>query len=211
MKRNGSVWGWVLVLVALLFLLFLSNFVYPSSHNSIVPFVANTNIDWSEEFNDKCKVFFQVPPKDESSYDRANRVYYWMLREGDTGRLIFDHNVRVIYDSPDALGSGYIHGAVDVYCSENEKLLNTDQLLVSLKSSLNDSNPGITNVIKTQKKIRMWDRDVYVINLSEEFGDFDRYMFATSRRLYLIEKISMSDENQVKETTEAIFEKLKFD
>jgi len=178
--------------------------------------------DWSYKDSGECGVKFAIPPKTEPYYipydpNRQPSVTkdeesgrYWQFREGVNSLFQFTNLATAIFAS-DTEASGYISGAVNVYCAENSDKYDSKQLLNQLNFFLAEGQGSVIK-IKTFNGITKWNLEAYEITFEGGMFNSDQkyYLLASPTNWYLITKISKSSSKFVQDTTNKIFDNLLF-
>jgi len=198
-------------------------YLQPSPSPIVTPSSLSTNtlpIGWSYK-SGTCDVKFPIPPKEKPYYQPydPNRTpsvtedegsgRYWQFRVGANSLFQFT-NLETAMFANDEEASGYISGAVNVYCVENNDKYDSKQLLNQLNFFLVEGQGKIK--IKSANKTTKWNAETY--ELSFEGGMFNSdqkyYLLATPSNWYLITTVSMSNTKLVQDTAQKIFDNLLF-
>lgn len=188
-----------------------SSFPTPESTNNIPG-------NWTTKKSTLCNVSLPRPPKEApyitlgSLNENMDGGAFWQFSENDKySDDMFTYSVSVFYENPEALGSGYVAGSVQITCSQNKDGLTTDTLLAAYEKKFTD---GVYQgfKIKSKKEVNKWGKRVWEIKHTG--GMFDEnnptYYFATPNHIYSVNRVALSQNNFVKETTEKIFNNLQF-
>lgn len=190
------------------------SFVYQPKNNTSVP------IDWELNKSQTCGISLFTPPAEEpyiiprdpntlpSARDEEGN--YWIYEEFDAELFMFRHLVRAIFKNPEALGSGYVSSAVEIFCANNESGYTTDSLMKKLETDLDD-NFSIVQIKETIDDTR-WELPVKIVRFQGGmFGNEQYYLFATQTHIYLIRAYGMSSNIDVTSVRDQIFFNLGFE
>lgn len=200
------------------------NPINTNSANAGLPPSENKNVnipeDWTVYKSSVCYVDIPLPPQKEPYIVPDNPETtpgvndeggYWKLQEySNQSGIVFVDGVTAVFGNPDAPGSGYVAGIVQVRCAENESNITTDTLLQRYVEYFKSDTQGLT--LKKKGNTVMWGKNVEVLTVEGgmyEEGN-EEYLFATDTHIYLISKRSMSTNELIRETTDKIFENLVF-
>lgn len=192
----------------------LSTFKFsPTNNSSSVP------SDWTSQTSIACNVIFSIPPKKAPYYtpddpttspDTAEDGAFWQFQE-NKGEDLFKNASRVTFLHPKVMGSGYVPGMVSANCSSNDGNYTSESLLQKYRSNFENGTYTGLEIINV-KNVSLWGKKVYAVYIKGGMSDElnPGYLFATEKHIYLVNKIAMSSSSFVKETTEIIFNSLRF-
>lgn len=232
MRRKGFVLLPIIVIIALVgalgYFIYQNTQLQKSSGDLLKPsptadLAANLPLDWTYKQSSICNVKFPLPPKKVpyySPYDPNRQPSvtsdessgrFWQFEEYEASMFLFKTTSRMLYRTPEE-ASGYMSGDVEVICTPNTAGYTTQTLMAKLESDLSGGSNSDESVgIKSKRSGTMWGQSVMIIKFQGGmFDNSDHYIFATNKNLYLVRKISQSQSQIVKETTDKIFESLQF-
>ena len=177
---------------------------------------SNSMSGWISKKSAYCNVTFTYPT-DKAPYfeyiggDSSNpqNKRFWQLREAmgaSDGHKVFKSNSSLMYVA-DIEASGYIAGMVGVQCAANAGY--TLDNAPDIYASGFGADAGIK--VKSKRITKMWGRDVATAKFEGGmFSDNEIYFVVTDKNIYKIDKRSDSDKELVRNTTDQIFNNLKF-
>jgi hypothetical protein len=200
----------------------------PAPNLAVTPISESTDqniglpLNWITKTSAMCNVDFPLPPKEEPYYhpldpnktpsltDDVGSGRYWQFEERENSMFQFTHVATARYANDSEL-SGYISGAVQVFCAKNTDSYDSKQALNQLNFFLAEGQGSVVKIISSNKTTQ-WNKEVY--ELTFEGGMFDsnqkHYLFTTSSNWYLVTKIIKTQTETIKDTTNQIFNNLKF-
>lgn len=191
------------------------------AENTPIP-TNNIPADWSMQTSVACNVDFPVPPKTAPYYipDKPNKSadliddngYFWIMENTQNTEDKLLPNVSLVtYRNPNTGGSGYIAGLVLVNCGTNYNNY-TSQQFVDVYVKRFSKYPDSAIRVTKKETINLWGNSVFAITIEGGMSNPKEptYILATDKHLYVVQKTSMSQNNQVKETTATIFNNLVF-
>lgn len=179
--------------------------------------------DWNYKTSSECNIQIPIPPNkepysipDEETVGVNDEGAFWQYREGLSQQFLFNHMVRAIIVQPDA-ASGYVPGAVDIFCADNTQGFTTEALVEDVENTLKEvfnpevSEPAVKITLTNKRLGNMWGLPVYIANFEGGmYGDEDYYFLATDSNIYMIKKVFMSKNQNIIDATEKVFENIKF-
>lgn len=199
---------------------------YPTETATIQPNTQNASnlpVDWTYQQSNLCNVKFPLPPKKAPYYSEYNpnrqpsvtddegSGRFWQFEEYEASMFLFNTTSRIVFRAPEE-ASGYVSGDVEVICTPNTTGYTTQTLITKLESDLSVNDGSAESVtIKSKRNGTMWGQNIIIVKFrGGMFDDSDHYIFATSKNLYLVRKIAMSQNQTVKDTAEKILTNLQF-
>lgn len=170
--------------------------------------------DWTLKSSSYCNFKFYLPPNkapyfellDPSSSDPINRRF-WQVRDFSDPKS--GQSAVTIMHVADTEASGFISGQVSVSCRKNTDSKTADQALKDYADDMTD--PVLGTGLKGQRVESLWGQQVSVGTFDSAVNaGFDNYFFANKDYVYIISKQSASQDSQVKNTTDLIFNNLQF-
>lgn len=186
---------------------------------SVAPTTTTNDLptDWTTKTSSTCKVTLSIPPKKAPYYIPKttqginDEGRYWLFEErANTGDALFTHLVNAYMGNPSELGNDYLSGSVNVLCGPNTSNYTTSSLVTAYEKRYTDGTySGLT--IKEKETVSLWNKDVTkLIIAGGMFDEYPSYLFATPTHVYMITTLSKSENPFVKQTTQKVFENLKF-
>ena len=190
--------------------------------------------DWVFKTSSTCNVSIPLPPKkppyysmcdpdkesctglsfNETFYDDSKSGRYWQFEDFPLDFFFTKNTSWVIFRGEYEGGGEYTPaGIVEVRCAPNNQNYDTDALLSKFESDLIKDNQQLqlTRKIKDQKEINLWGKKVIFIILDEgSYGEFNYYLFATTKYIYMVYKAAGSKTQSVIDNTDQIFNNLQF-
>lgn len=178
--------------------------------------------DWTLKSSTYCGIKFPLPPKKDPYYspDDPNRTpsvteelgsgRFWQVRETDSasggGKDSIFTAVTAIMHVSDTETSGFISGGIFIRCVPNT---NSYTLANIAESYASGAGTGIK--VKSKRTTKIWGKDVVAAKFEGEmFSDNEIYFVIAGNFDYKINKISNSDKEFVRNTTDQIFDNLQF-
>lgn len=192
----------------------------PTSSNSVSEKASPTSQpdsqkDWVTKKSSYCNVTFTYPPNEAPYFEylgdsiNPQNKRFWQLREAagaSDGHKIFKSSSTLMYVA-DIEASGYIAGMVGVQCAANTGY--TLDNAPDIYASGFGADAGIK--VKSKRTTKMWGKDVVAAKFEGGmFSDNEIYFAVTVKNIYKIDKRSDSDKELVRNTTDQIFNSLKF-
>ncbi len=182
--------------------------------------ITGVPMDWALKKSQTCGISLVIPPAEDpyiiprdpntqpSATDEEGN--YWIFEESDAELFMFKHMTRAIFKNPERAGSGYVSAAVEVYCDDNQEGYTTDELMVSLETSLNEnfSVIRVKEILDDQK----WGTAVKMVRFQGgTFGNEQYYLLATNSHIYLVRSFGGSSNTDVTAVRDQIFSQLRFE
>lgn len=172
---------------------------------------------WTYQESKLCGVDIPLPPK-EDPYITVDRQEYWTFQEArqDYQGIFFPDVAVAMLQNPEKGGSGYVAGAVIVSCGENTHGEIPEEAAARYAAHLENLNqevpPEARVTLVSKEKTTLWGKEVQVVGLSGGmFTADDRMYIATTKDMvYFISHPQMSQDAFVRQTTETVFNNLKF-
>lgn len=234
MTKNKQAFSYklvILVIATLLLGLFLGSYFTFHRLNDLKKRPKEISQWRAVQFYD-CNMSFAIPPQEEPYFypedlDDPSLVTedkgsgrYWDIPRGSMWPAILyllDYSTEEIkqmntmFASPkDA--SGYISAAVSVSCVDNNGNLDNNSLSESLRKEVNTYNANKEAIgmmpeyytVDEITEITMWGKPALLVRLN----DTEYYVFTTTEKIYVIQKIVGSDDKFVQQTAEDILNNL---
>lgn len=176
--------------------------------------------DWTRQLDSDCGVTLFIPPAQEpyliprdpntppSATDDEGK--YWIYEKNDVNLFLFKRMARVIFKNPEAPGSGYVSGAVEVMCAPNTEKYTTDSLFVKIQEDLLQNFSVIS--LASSGGANLWGRDVKTaIFQGGSFNDDTYYLFATDSHIYMIRRTGESSNSEVQQVRDNILLNMEFE
>ncbi len=179
---------------------------------------------WTYQEDKFCNVSIPVPPKSEPYYipDNPNTPPsvtndeggWWHFEkrayEPSPTEKFFTNDTMAIFKQPEA-ASDHVPGFVQVICGSNNKNYTTASYVEDYKKQFTDGTFGGLNFEEVGTKT-LWGKQVIESNITGGMysGDDHEYYFVTPSKVYRIRKLSYSQLQIIKDTTNQIFDNLKF-
>lgn len=181
----------------------------------------NKTEDWKTMTSAACNLSVPLPPKKEPYMISADSGdvdagKYWRFEESkppmdsptDTDYTDIVHIVMRADNEP---GSGYVAGNVFIQCGKNTAKATTADIVANYKKPFaNGSNHGLE--IKQEDTVPLWGQEATMLYM--EGGMYAEgltvYLLATPSHIYQVNKIVMSSNQNVQETTNKIFNEITF-
>lgn len=174
---------------------------------------------WQYIANAECGVSVPLPPKTEPYLGKAttnDEGSYWHselpAKSSDT---MYTTQLWTIFKSDSPYGSGYVSGLVQVLCAANPNGLTSETLFEAASARVRGtgaSSPEGTITLTKNGTRTIWGKEVVLGTFQGGmYSDTSYYFLATPTHIYQISTLSMSQDSMVKQTTQQIFDLLKFD
>lgn len=176
--------------------------------------------DWTFKTSSTCNVSFPIPPKKSPYYTPktpsspgvGDDGRYWIFEESNnTEDKLFKNIAYTIMRGDGELGSGYVSGMVTVNCGQNTNNYTTQTLLDSYTKNFTDGTyAGLT--VSKKEFTTLWGRQVAAIYVEGGMAVSTKpeYLFATKNHVYKIDKVSMSQNTIIQQTTDTVLKNLQF-
>lgn len=191
----------------------------PEPTTALLP---NLPANWRYQQSDACRVSVPLPPKEEPFYipdnpdtppavnDEGGWWQYEAHGSDNPNDAFFDNQAIAVFKNPDAPGSGYVPGLVQVMCGPNTQRYTTQEYIAAYGKQFTDGTfSGLEFVPGSE--VSMWDRQVTPVTITGGMysGELE-YFFATPTTLYRVRTVTMSTNTIIQDTTRQIFEGLLF-
>lgn len=178
---------------------------------------------WTYSKSSPCNVLIPLPPKEEPYFipDNPNTPPsvddeggWWQLEERGSDNptdQFFTGQVIAIFRNPNAMGSGYVPGLVQIFCGPNRENYTTQGFVTDYGKQYTDGTfEGLD--FSNQGEINLWGKKVNRASITGGMYSEDdlEYFFATPESLFQVRKVSLSKLQIIKDATEKIFENLQF-
>lgn len=179
----------------------------------------NQTEDWTTMTSDACNLSVPLPPKKEPYLIAADSGdvdagKYWRFEESKTPADNPMNNgytdiVHVVMRADNEPGSGYVAGNVYIQCGKNTASQNTKDIVESYKKPFtNGSDHGLE--IKKESTVSMWGQEATALYM--EGGMYAEgitvYLLSTPTHIYQVNKIAMSSNPEIQQTTNKIFNEI---
>lgn len=195
----------------------------PSSIQQITSEVNETD-EWLMKKASVCNVIIPIPPK-KTQYSLVGTdgevISAWNFREytekgSSINDMQFENTAIINIDWSEGVQNSRAlleEGFISVNCSKNTKNYTTQsfaQEFASMFATVYTSSDGTSRWEVTQQQQQIWQKDVIALSMSSTYQTDTYYVFADSENVYLIMRESRSDDPNVKNTTNHIFNTLQF-
>ena len=206
----------VVVLCGLAFFFLLGDSQMPNEPNN-----PNNNEDttlpegWTANDMTACSIQIPMPPRQDPYVSAEGE--YWRFQQNTQENTVFFPNIGiVIFQNPEAGGSGYVAGSVVVSCRPNADNNSVDEIAEQYGQYLADQSRNVPEeaklTLRMGEKITLWNKEVQVVSIEGGMFNPEDKLYVTAHNgfAYIISKPAMSTNAFVRQTTEDIFAKLNF-
>jgi hypothetical protein len=170
------------------------------------------NRDWSYKSSQYCNITLPLPPATAPFIDKtSNGTRTWQKEEFSTEQNNQRYTIaRDIFKYPNE-NLATVEGVIIVYCSPNINNDTADSYVRKFQDRLK-TDPALQGLtVQNMIKLTVWNRQVVKFTGKAQNGDIGEYFFfATKQHIYLIRRVSQSQNKFVIQTSQLIFDNLQF-